>query len=102
LPWLRESEFWRAEAAYRSNGKEGRDPTPYVSWRDEARPGNVALLDFYGRYLVGQFAGMGSALSLDAVRAALDICQVEREAWPDVTARLLYLHGMVVEATKKD
>lgn len=96
---MRESEFWRAEA---NRSGEERDPTQYVEWRHEARPENVALLDFYGRFLVGQFAGMGSALSLDAVRAALDIVGLDRQRWADVTSRLLYLHGLVVEATKKD
>jgi len=45
---------------------------------------------------------MGSALSLDAVRAALDIERIDRDEWPEMTARLLYLHGFVVEATKND
>lgn len=66
-------------------------------WRESAGPGNLRLLDFYGAYLVGQYAGMGDALSLDAVRAALDIEGVAREDWPDMTERLLCLHSVVVE-----
>lgn len=57
---------------------------------------NVELLDFYGDYLVNQYAGMTEALSLEAVRAALDIEGVPREDWPDMTVRLLGLHSLVM------
>lgn len=66
-------------------------------WRELADPDNVALIDFYGRYLVGQYAGMGKGLSLDAVRAALDIDGVAREEWPAMTTRLLGLHVIYVD-----
>lgn len=66
-------------------------------WRETAFPENIAIIDFYSAYLVGQYAGMGRALSLDAIRAALDIARVDREEWPDMTARLLHLHAIYLD-----
>lgn len=72
------------------------------AWRQEADPENLDLLSFYGRYLVNQYAGMSNALNLDAVRTAMEIEGVEREAWPSMTERLVYLHGLVVDTLPKD
>ena len=45
---------------------------------------------------------MGQALSLDAVRAALDIEGIDRRAWPELTGRLMILHAAYVDALPKD
>lgn len=64
-------------------------------------PENLTLLDFYVSYLIGQYAGMGEALSLDAVRAALDIEGIPRDEWAGMTRRVLIFHRAVVAALPK-
>jgi hypothetical protein len=56
----------------------------------------------YGSLLIGQYAGMGNALNLDAVMAAFQIEGVPREQWSGKARRLVYLHGLYVEATKDE
>ncbi len=67
----------------------------------EALPDTLMLIQFYRSYLVGQLAGMGSALSLEAVRAALDIEEVPKRAWGEITQQLLALHELVVTHTQR-
>lgn len=74
----------------------------YTSWRKTARPENLRLIGFYGTYLMGQFSGMGEALNLQAVQAAFEIECIPREYWPDLSQRLLFLHGQVVSRSKKE
>ena len=59
-------------------------------------------MDFYERYLIGQTSGLSSALSLDAVRSALEIDEVPRRHWPERTRRLLVLHREIVAALPKE
>ena len=91
-----EAQALQAEQYRLIEGAPPRDMSPYTSWRETAQPENLELLEFYGTYLAGQYMGFGTALSLDAVRAALDIEGVPRERWPGVTKRLLRIHLMVV------
>ncbi len=70
----------------------------YDGWRRRASPESLELLDFYARYLAGQYAGMSEALNLDAVRAALDIERVPPAAWPEMTRRLILFHRACVAA----
>lgn len=90
------------QAKRRAFGRPQEDPERYSKWRDDTDPANLDVLSFYGRYLVGQYAGMGQALNLDSVRAALEIDGIDREDWPEMTSRMLFLHGVFVEVTKKD
>lgn len=90
------------QAKRRVSGRPAEDDDRYSAWREDADPDNLALLGFYGRYLVGQYAGMGSALDLDALRAACDLEGVTAEDRPELVSRVLYLHGLIVEATKRD
>ena len=99
--WMREGDQNRVAQAKAERGVWA-DVEQFSAWRETARPDNLWLLDFYGRYLVGQYAGMGQALSLDAVRAALDIEGIDRRAWPDITGRLMILHAAYVDALPKD
>jgi len=96
---MRECERYRLVENRRATGRDiDEDALDAASaWRETADPDNVAVIDFYGANLLGQFAGMGKALSLDAVRAALDIHSIPREEWPDMTRRLLQVHAIYVE-----
>ena len=85
------------ELALQVEGAAPRDLASYSAWRRDARPENVAALNFYAEYLVNQYAGMGTALNLEAVRAALDIEGVPRHLWAEVTRRMQIVHGGVVK-----
>jgi hypothetical protein len=98
---MREGEQNRVARAKSERGIPA-EVEQFSAWRATARADNQWLLDFYGRYLVGQYAGMGQALSLDAVRAACDIEGIDRRAWPDIAGRLMILHAAYVDALPKD
>ena len=82
-------------------GLPPRDLSAYTGWRDEASPANLDLIDFYLRFLPGQFSGMTNALSLEAVKTALEIDDVPRQEWPDMTERLIRLHNLVEQHRPK-
>lgn len=90
-----------SEANRVADGAPPRDLSAYTRWRAEAKVENLEAMDFYERYLVGQTAGLGSGLSLDAVRAALEIDEVPRADWPERSRRLLLLHREVVACVSK-
>jgi len=94
---MREGEFWAIQARRRLRGGPEKDPEPYVSWRELSRPENVALLDFWGRYLRGQCAGMSDALNILAVRFAFELDETPRALWPELTERLIYVHALISE-----
>jgi hypothetical protein len=76
-------------------GAPPRDLSVYTAWRDTADPDNLDLISFYCRYgLPGQTNGFSTALSLGAVKDALDIDGVPREQWPEMTERLIRLHAL--------
>ena len=99
--WRAESDVLREQEAWSRDGAPDRDLSEYSAWRETAQAENIELIAFYGNYLVGQFAGMGEALSLDAVRAALDIDAVPREDWPEMAQRLILLHSIVIATQPK-
>lgn len=66
-------------------------------WRFEARRENVDLIDFYGRFLIGQHAGMTEALALPSVVAAFRIAGVPRRSWANLTDRLNLVHATFTE-----
>jgi hypothetical protein len=91
------------EAKRQAMGAEPRDLSAYSGWREKANPDNLDLISIYSRYLPGQYAGFSSALSLDAVRAALEIEDIPKECWPEMTERLIRLHALFEEhRPKKD
>lgn len=51
----------------------------------------------YGSLLVGQYAGMTDALSLEAVEAAMRILSIPDDERPSLARRLIVLHGLVRE-----
>lgn len=83
-------------------GRDIGDPVPYTKWRDEARRQNVDLIDFYGRFLIGQHAGMTEALALPSVVAAFRISCVPRRSWANVTDRLNILHAAFIEHRREN
>jgi hypothetical protein len=97
---MAEDEVLGIELRRRADGAPWRDMSECSEWRQDASRENLDLVSFYGRYLVGQFSGMSSALSLEAVRAAFDLDGVPREDWPEMTRRLVLLHSWVVEEMK--
>lgn len=101
--WINESKQQRIAHRLRTGGREVDEEAlaSYSKWRDDADPDNLSLLDFYSSYLVGQYAGMGNALDLGAVRVAFDLEGLDRDDWSDMTARLIYLHSIVVEYQEK-
>lgn len=82
-------------------GRDTGDSRPFTDWRLKARPANVALLDFYGRFLVGQWAGMTNALSLEAVEIAFRMNGLPLERWADTLDRLKLIHGIYLELTEE-
>jgi len=85
-----------------ASGAPARDLSAFSQWREKADAENLELLEMYGSLLIGQFAGMGTALNLDAVVAAFRIEGTPRSAWPVMSRRLVMLHGLYNEATKDD
>lgn len=78
------------------------DLTDYGGWRSEADPENLELIEMYGTLLVNQYQGMGDALSLPSVVAALDLCGVPQSRRRDTARRLVYLHGLVLKTIPKE
>ena len=76
----------------RADGAPGRNLDEYSAWRREACDENLRLLRIYGTWLVGQYAGMSEALSLQAVESALRIERVPPSERREVAERLMYLH----------
>jgi hypothetical protein len=87
----------RQEALHVADGAPPRDLSEYTDWRFDAHPDNLRAIGIYSDLLVGQFAGMTEALSLEAVRAAMDILGVDRRERPALARRLIRLHGLVME-----
>lgn len=52
------------------------------------------VLDFYGRLLIGQYAGMTQALCLTALVAAFDLEGVRQEVRAQLAARLITIHAL--------
>lgn len=98
---MREADQNRIAAVKKARGIDV-DVEAFSEWRMDADPDNLALLEFYGRYLVNQYAGMGSALNLGAVREAFLLDGIASEDWPDMTERLLSLHAEVVKLLPKE
>ena len=92
----------RAEMNQRRDGGPARDLSSFSEWRQGAAPDNLDLLDMYESLLVGQFAGMGNALSLEAVIAAFRIDGIPRAEWSERARRLVLLHGLWLERAEKD
>jgi hypothetical protein len=89
------------ERKRQADGATPRDLSMYSAWRESASPDNLDLMVFYARYLAGQFAGMSSALSLDAVKSAMEIDGIDRDEWPEMAQRLIRLHSLVEEHRPK-
>lgn len=98
---MAECEVREEEEARIEEGAPPRDVDSYSEWQYTALPDTLTLIQFYRSYLIGQTAGMGSALSLEAVRAALDIEEVPKRAWAEVTQALIALHELVVKHAKR-
>ena len=96
-----EARLYHTQSLTHASGGPEPSTIALSLWRGTAHPSNLELLNFYARYLTGQYQGMGEALSLDAVRAALDIDQVRREAWAPMTQRLMVLHSIVLRFLPK-
>ena len=79
----------------------GRDLSQKSEWREGTDLCVLLDLNFYGAYLAGQSNGMSSSLPLPSVVAALEIEGVERNEWPERTARLLRIHGNIVDITEQ-
>jgi hypothetical protein len=76
-------------------GAPPRDLSSYSGWRETADLANLDLISFYLRYgLAGQTNGFSSALSLGAVKDALEIEGAARADWPEITERLVHLHAL--------
>jgi hypothetical protein len=58
-------------------------------------------LAFYARYLVGQFSGMGEALSLDSLRFACEAEAVPPSRWAELTEEMNLIHRLVVARSKE-
>jgi hypothetical protein len=72
----------------------------YSEWREEADPQLLEAFNFYGTYLVGQTNGLSDALNLQAVAAALEIDEIERAEWPEMTRRMLQIHSGIMEIVR--
>lgn len=92
--WIAEGKMGEQEANRAIEGAPPRDVSSYSEWRNSADPENLDLLSLYGRFLVGQYAGMTEMLALPSVVAALEINGVPRDQWPTTAERLLCLHGL--------
>lgn len=93
--------FWKRASERQRAGRDIGDPAHATAWRRKARPQNVALLDFYGRFLVGQWAGMTNALSVEAAETAFQWAGMPLERRAEMFERLRLIHGLYVEATEE-
>lgn len=92
--WIGEMQVTDQELKLQELGAPPRDLAAYSGWRETVSTENAETISFYARYLVGQYSGLSEALSLPAVQAALEIDGVPREEWPEMTERLVRLHGL--------
>jgi len=83
------------EARLIAEGAPPRDLSEYSAWRREADPANLYLLSVYSSFLVGQYAGMGDALNIDAIQSVLDLVGVDHDDRIEATRRLVTLHRLV-------
>jgi len=97
---LRECDYIALQNKRRFSGRPLGSEERYSEWRTTADPENLWLIDFYGDYLAGQFAGMGTALDLGAVMVAFRMAGVPEEEQDDLRRRLNYLHAEVVDREK--
>ena len=95
--WMVESDMDRQRAQRVEQGMEAPDYSQYSEWRQKVRHDDAELMDFYGIYLVGQYQGGGMALSLDAVREALDLEGMPRQGRQAIVQRVLQIHACFVE-----
>ena len=82
-------------------GQEPRDLSEYSAWRKTTDACILADIELYGSLLSGQTNGFSEALSIPAVRAAMDLAQVPEDDWFDVSQRLVQIHSRVVEDWKR-
>ena len=82
-------------------GAPPRDLSSYSGWRAKASPENLDLISLYTRKLADQYAELSNALSLDAVRTALDLEGFPREEWSEAADRLVKLHMLFEEHRPK-
>jgi hypothetical protein len=73
----------------------------YLDWRRKATDRIYEALDRYTRFCIGQFAGMGESLSVEAIRFACEADRIPRGRWADVAAELNIIHQKVMERAER-
>ena len=95
-------ERWRENAAFNLGQPVPRSAIKeYGLWRQKASSRVMEALAFYARYLVGQFSGMGEALSLESLRFACVAEAIPPSRWPDLTEEMQMIHRIVVARAKE-
>ena len=95
-------ERWRENAAFNTGQVVPRSAIKeYGRWRKRADRRVMDALAFYARYLVGQFAGMGEALNLEAVRFACEAEAIPPSRWAEVLEDSQVIHRIVVARSRE-
>ena len=89
------------EANRERQGADPRDLSSYSEWRDEAPDEVVDGINLYSTYLVGQLAGTGEALCLNAIKIALEVDEVPRGEWSENIHRLNLIHNETMRIMKR-
>jgi len=58
-------------------------------------------LNFYSEFLVGQTVGMGDALNLLAVKAAMELEAIDGRDMNDLCSRCFLIHDSVLRLSKR-
>ena len=83
------------------NDVPSRDLSSYFKWREEAPDEVVLGIDLYATCLVGQLAGMGEALCLNAIKIALEVDEVPRSEWLEAIHQLNLIHNETMRIMKR-
>ena len=89
------------EANQTRAGAPYRDISFYSKWRDDAPEEVIDCINLYSTYLVGQTAGMGDALCLNAIKIALEVDEVPRFEWAETIHRVNHIHGETMRVMKR-
>ena len=74
----------------------------YAKWRRAAGPEVIRCLGLYTRYCAGQFAGMGEALNMSAVRFLCESEAIPVESWGNKAEEMCLIHSVVMARSKAD
>lgn len=74
----------------------------YSRWRQKAGSAVVRSLGLYSHYCAGQFAGMGEALNMSAVRFLCEAEGIPVASWGSMAEEMTLIHSAIMERSKAE